>query len=229
MDPDRLREVMRISNENSRAWKEAMSYLASRPSPMNGFNMFNYMALIVCARGKASSKEVFDLLASENRKLTVERQTRFKGDEQYRIMWDGIAVWPFLGYTSKTLVKDGINMNASTYPDAFAIEYDELTLEGMARGYAGSANTRCIEYNIDARAALLKRMGCDGALYHMNRSCKVWDMMQYTISRRTAEKTGLPYAVFDGDQADPRGFSEAQYATRIDGLAEIMAGKKKEG
>ena len=52
-------------------------------------------------------------------------------------MWDGIAVWPFLGFTAKSLIKNGINMNASTYPDAFAVYYDELTLEGMARGYAG--------------------------------------------------------------------------------------------
>ena len=120
-------------------------------------------------------------------------------------------------------------MNASTYPDAFAVYYDEPTLEGMAKGYAGTANTRCVEFHVDARADLMEKSGCDGALYHMNRSCKVWDMMQYTIAKRTAEKTGKPYAIFDGDQADPRGFSEAQFSTRIDGLKEVMAESKKEG
>jgi len=229
MDYDRLREVMRISNENSKAWSEAMSYLKNKPSPMNGFNLFNYMALIVCARGKASSKEVFDLLAEEHKQLSIEGKTKFKGEEEYRVMWDGIAVWPFLGFTAKTLIKNGINMNASTYPDAFAIQYDNLTLEGMAKGYAGSANTRCIEYHIDGRSGLMQKMKCDGALYHMNRSCKVWDMMQYTIAKGTSEKTGKPYAIFDGDQADPRGFSEAQFSTRIDGLKEVMAENKKEG
>ena len=229
MDYDKLREVMRISNENSKAWSEAMSYLKSKPSPMNGFNMFNYMALIVCARGKESSKEVFELLAQEHKKLSEEGKTNFKVEEEFRVMWDGIAVWPFLGFTAKTLVKNGINMNASTYPDAFAVQYDELSLEGMAKGYAGSANTRCIEFHVDGRTELLENNNCDGALYHMNRSCKVWDMMQYTIAKRTCEKTGKPYAIFDGDQADPRGFSEAQFSTRIDGLKEVMAENKKEG
>lgn len=229
MDPERLKEVMRVSNENSKAWSEAMSYLKCRPSPMNGFNMFNYMALIVCARGKASSKEVFDLLAEEHRRLAEEGKTKFKAEEEFRVMWDGIAVWPYLGFTSKSLVRNGINMNASTYPDAFAVQYDELTLEGMARGYAGSANTRCVEFHIDGRTELMQRNGCDGALYHMNRSCKVWDMMQYTIAKATSERTGKPYAIFDGDQADPRGFSEAQFETRIDGLKEVMAESKKEG
>ena len=225
----RLREVMKISNENSKAWCEAMSYLGKKPSPMNGFAMFNYMALIVCARGKESSKEVFDLLAKENKALAAEGKSLYKGEEEFRIMWDGIAVWPFLGLTAKTLVRNGINMNASTYPDAFAVYYDDPTLEGMARGYAGTANTRCVEFHVDARADLMRKLGCDGALYHMNRSCKIWDMMQYTIAKSTSEKTGKPYAIFDGDQADPRGFSEAQFSTRIEGLKEVMAENKKEG
>lgn len=228
MDYDKLKEVMRISNENSKAWAEAMSYLSSRPSPMNGFSMFNYMAMIVCARGKASTKEIFDLLAQEHKEMSEAGETRFKTDEKFRVMWDGIAVWPFLGFTAKSLIRHGINMNASTYPDAFAIQYDELTLEGMARGYAGSANTRNVDFHIDGRVELMNRMGCDGAMYHMNRSCKIWDMMQYAISKGTSEQTGKPYVIFDGDQADPRGFSEAQFTTRVDGLAEVMAEQKKE-
>ena len=81
---------------------------------MNGFSMFNYMALIVCARGKASSKEVFNLLTQEHKNLAIEGKTNFKGEEEFRVMWDGIAVWPFLGFTAKTLIKNGMNMNAST-------------------------------------------------------------------------------------------------------------------
>ena len=229
MDYDKLEKIMKISNANSRAWMEAMGYLKNTPSPMNGFAMFNYMAMIVCARGKEATKEIFELLAEEHKALVAEGKTNFKVDEEFRVMWDGIAVWPFLGFTAKSLIRNGINMNASTYPDAFAVYYDEPTLEGMARGYAGTANTRNIEFHIDARAGLIKNYNCDGALYHMNRSCKVWDMMQYAIAKGTAEKTGKPYAIFDGDQADPRGFSEAQFTTRIDGLKEVMAENKKEG
>ena len=42
------------------------------------------------------------------------------------------------------------------------------------------------------------------------------------------EKTGIPTVAFDGDQSDPRCFSEAQYETRIDALTEIMEQRKKE-
>ena len=39
---------------------------------------------------------------------------------------------------------------------------------------------------------------------------------------------GLPYMSFDGDQADFRNFSEAQFETRIEAFAELMR-KHKEG
>ena len=32
----------------------------------------------------------------------------------------------------------------------------------------------------------------------------------------------LPYVSFDGDQADPKNFSAAQYETRVQALSEMM-------
>ena len=49
-DPERFSEVMRTSIENGRLWKEAMSLPCHIPSPMNGFDLYNYMALAVCAK-----------------------------------------------------------------------------------------------------------------------------------------------------------------------------------
>ena len=40
------------------------------------------------------------------------------------------------------------------------------------------------------------------------------------------EECGVPSVIFDGDQTDPRLFSEAQYETRIQALAEMMAENK---
>ena len=37
-----------------------------------------------------------------------------------------------------------------------------------------------------------------------------------------------PCAGFDGDQADPRNFNEAQYETRVQGLVEAMEANKAE-
>ena len=47
------------------------------------------------------------------------------------------------------------------------------------------------------------------------------------MQRRFTKDLGVPCAGFDGDQADPRNFNEAQYETRVQGLVEAMEENKK--
>lgn len=49
------------------------------------------------------------------------------------------------------------------------------------------------------------------------------------MQRGVEAATGVPCVSFDGDQSDPRNFSKAQFETRIQGLAEMIAQKKQEG
>jgi len=53
--------------------------------------------------------------------------------------------------------------------------------------------------------------------------------IQYEMQRQVAERTGLPYSGFDGDQADPRNFTDAQFETRVQGLVEVMEERKNMG
>lgn len=46
------------------------------------------------------------------------------------------------------------------------------------------------------------------------------------MQRRWQKELGVPVATFDGDQADPRNFSMANYETRAQGLVEAMAERK---
>ena len=46
------------------------------------------------------------------------------------------------------------------------------------------------------------------------------------MQRRFTEDLHIPCAGFDGDQADPRNFNEAQYLTRVQGLVEAMEQNK---
>ena len=71
----------------------------------------------------------------------------------------------------------------------------------------------------------------DGVLVHYNRSCKPWSGYMAEMQRRFTRDLGIPCAGFDGDQADPRNFNEAQYETRVQGLVEAMQANQalKEG
>ncbi len=46
------------------------------------------------------------------------------------------------------------------------------------------------------------------------------------LLRPLSKLAGVPFTSFDGDQADYRNYSEAQFETRIQGLVEVMSQKK---
>lgn len=226
-DPKRLEEVMKISSKNGKLWKYSMSLPQGNfPSPMNGFDLFTYMAVIVCARGKKETTEAFELLIDYLKDNAQKGETTFRGEEKYRIMMEGIPCWPYIGYKMKTLSKYGVNMTGSVYPHAWALEYEVNDLDGMARAYSSMFNNVNIEKMVEYRINALKDGDCEGAFYHMNRSCKLMSFIQYEMMRRVAKETDLPYAGFDGDQADPRNFTKAQFETRLQGLVEVMSERK---
>ncbi|AYD40208.1 2-hydroxyacyl-CoA dehydratase [Clostridium fermenticellae] len=221
---EKFKEVMKISNRTSRAWLEATSYTKYKPSPLNGFDLLNHMAVAVCARGTIEAAEAFETLLEEYKKAVKDGTSTFRAEEKHRIMFEGIACWPHLRVTSKGLKSRGMNMVATIYADAFGLIYDDL--DGLVRAYCGVPNAMCLELARDKRIAIAKKTDAKGLLVHTNRSCKLWSGFMYEMSRQIGEECDIPVTTFDGDQADPRNFSEAQYETRVQGLAEIMEANK---
>ena len=226
MDYERLHEVMAISQRSSRAWLRAVGYMSAEPSPFSGFDIFNNMAVACVGRGTVAAAEAFEQLADEYESLVKEGKSSFKGEEKYRILFEGIACWSNLRFTYKTLQSRGINLTASIYGPAFSFLYSNL--DELMAAYAYVPNSNCFEKELRLRVNDAIRNKVDGAVFHMNRSCKHWSGNLYEMERQFREKTGVPTVIFDGDQSDPRCFSEAQYETRIDALTEIMAERKKE-
>ncbi|MBK5252036.1 MAG: 2-hydroxyacyl-CoA dehydratase [Peptostreptococcaceae bacterium] len=227
-DYDRFKEVMEISADTARWWKKATDLNKNHPSPLNGFDMFNYMAIIVCNRGKIEGRDLFKLWHDELAAKVEAGIGPWKDqEEKYRIMWDGIACWPHLGDTYKVLKKHGVNMVTSTYPESWTVIYDTGDIEGMAKAYASNYANRNLDYGTKNVARLVKEFDLDGILYHSNRSCKLMDFRQYEVQRRVEAMTGIPSVVFDGDQTDPRVFTLSQYETRVQALIEMMEKNKE--
>ena len=180
-------------------------------------------------RGKREGLELFKLWTEELQDKIERGQGPWKDQqEKYRVMWDGIACWPYLADTYKVLKKNGINMITSTYPDSWTIVYDSGDLDGMARAYSSNYVNRNLDYGVDNIVRIVQEFSLDGIIYHSNRSCKFMDFRQFEVQRRVQERTGVSSVIFDGDQTDPRAFSLAQYETRIQALVEMMEQRKEE-
>ncbi|MBQ4649727.1 MAG: 2-hydroxyacyl-CoA dehydratase [Firmicutes bacterium] len=228
-DYERLTEVMKISNETAYWWRRACFTAQAMPSPLSGFDMFNYMALVVCIRGKKEGRDLFKLWCEELEAKAAEGKGPWKEgeEEKYRVIWDGIACWANLSPTYKILKKYGINVVTSLYPDAWTILYETNDIEGMAKAYTYYHANRNVDYVAATKSQRVKDFNVDGVIFHSNRSCKLMDFTIYEQQRRITAETGVPTVVFDGDMTDPRIFSEAQYETRIQALVEMMEENKK--
>lgn len=222
---ERFEEVMAISQRTSEAWLKATGYSQYTPSPYNGFDLFNHMAVAVCARGKLESAIAFEKLVEEYENNVKEGKSTFRGEEKFRILFEGIACWPHLRHTFTPLKEAGVNVVGTVYADAFGYIYNNTN--ELYRAYCRTPNAISYERSLDMRLKAIKNTHCDGALIHTNRSCKLWSGFMYEMERDIREKAGIPTATFDGDQADPRNFSEAQYDTRVQGLIEVMTANKE--
>ena len=222
---EKYQQVKEYSGRSSRAWLEATAQAKYVPSPFNGFDLLNHMAVMVTARGKKEAAEAMELLLKEYKENHEKGTSTFRAEEQYRIMFEGIACWPWLRVTSTGLKSRGINMVTTIYADAFGFIYD--TFDEMCNAYVTVPNCMNLEKSRDKRVKLCKDNHVQGLLVHTNRSCKLWSGFMQEMSRQIGDECGIPVVAFDGDQADPRNFSEAQYDTRVQGLMEIMEANKE--
>lgn len=225
-DERKFQQVCEITNRSSRAMLKVASYLEYKPSPFYGFDLFNHMGVLITALGAEGTPEALELLCDEYDEMIKEGKSTFRAEEKYRIMYEGIACWPHLKFTSKNLITRGINVGATIYGIAITHIYDNF--DEMIASYFNIPGVMSLEKSRDIRVKLCKDNHIDGLLVHTNRSCKNWSGFMSEMSRQISQECGIPHVSFDGDQADARNFSEAQYETRIDGLTEIMQERKKE-
>lgn len=225
-DEERFKEVMAISNRSGRAWLKAAGYAKYTPSPLNGFDLFSHMAVAVCARGTTEAAEAFEQLAEEYAEFVKLKKSTYKVEEKHRILFEGIACWPYLRHKLTTLMNHNINVVGTVYADAFGVVYNNV--DELMKAYTYVPNAVNFERALDMRIKAVTTMHCEGAVIHTNRSCKLWSGFMYELERQLADKTGIPTVGFDGDQADPRNFGVAQYDTRIQALSEVMVARKGE-
>ena len=219
-DEKKFEQACANANRTAQAWLRVCDYLQYKPSPYSGFDLFHHMADVVTARGKVAAAEAFELLEKDLEEAVKNGTSTTPFPEKYRVMFEGIPCWPKLPNLFKPLKEHGVNVTAVVYAPAFGFVYNNM--DEMVRAYYKAPNSVCIEQGVDWREGICRDNKVDGVLVHYNRSCKPWSGYMAEMQRRFTKDLGVPCAGFDGDQADPRNFNEAQYETRVQGLVEAM-------
>ena len=223
-DYEKFHAVRQQTQRSIAQWNRIAAMSQYKPSPLNGFDLFNYMALVVCARSRDYAEITFRKFADELEEKYKKGESAFQGAEKNRVTWEGIAVWPYLGHTFKSLKSQGSIMTGSAYPNIWDLTYDaeDESLHSMAEAYTRTYINTCLDNKVKVLRGIMERGKCDGVVYHLNRSCKLMSFLNVETAEKVQEANGLPYVSFDGDQTDPRNFAPAQYDTRVEALGEMM-------
>ena len=221
-DYDRFLEAQKQTQRSVAQWNRIAARLGDKPSALNGFDLFNYMALIVCARSRNYAEITFRKFADELDAKLAAGKFAFGENEKSRVTWEGIAVWTYLGHTFKTLKGMGSLMTGSAYPGIWNLTYTPGDMLSMAEAYTKVYINTCLENRAEVLTEVARSGKCDGVLVHMNRSCKLMSFLNFDTAELVRNNLGIPYVTFDGDQTDPRNFAPAQFETRVQALAEMM-------
>ncbi len=205
-------------------WNRVAALAFRKPSPLNGFDLFNYMAMAVMCRQKPWAEEVWKTFADELEEKAASGQFAF-GDaenEINRITWEGIAVWPNLGFTFKNLKSAGNLMTGSAYPGMWDFEYIPGDMMSMAETYTKVYLNCGAPHRYEEFFKVVDNSKSDGIILHTNRSCKIMAFLNQEGAEYINTIKKVPYTSFDGDQTDPRVFTPAQFETRVQALTETM-------
>jgi benzoyl-CoA reductase/2-hydroxyglutaryl-CoA dehydratase subunit BcrC/BadD/HgdB len=225
-DFDKFEDVMKRSTRNAKQWTKVLNYANEKPSPIDGFNFFNYMSSMVRERSGDNTYELFKLLEEEMEEFIKTGQSQYKGEQNYRIQWEGIPCWPYLKHNVTFMKEYGIALVASLYPGAWGLNYEPGDWDSLATAYLKIFTNCDFEYNVKVRKEIAEAANIDGIICHSNKSCRVNILLQQAVLRDVSNQVGVPLIFFDGDQCDPNLFAKAQFETRLQSLVESMEANK---
>jgi benzoyl-CoA reductase/2-hydroxyglutaryl-CoA dehydratase subunit BcrC/BadD/HgdB len=227
-DIDRLREVVKLSLECTKLWRQVLEYGAIKPAPLTFFDATIHMAPAVVLRGLPEAVEYYKVLLKELDER-VEQKIEAVPGERHRVYWDGMPIWGKLRDLSELFLSLKTNIIASTYCNSWIFDaFDPAEpFESMARAYTELFIVRDESYKEAYMDQWIKNFQIDGIIYHDARTCPNNSNSRYSMPQRMSERLTLPVLVINGDLNDLRCYSEEQAKTNIEAFIEQLDEKQQ--
>ncbi len=226
-DIDRLREVVGLSLECTKLWRQVLEYGAIKPAPITFFDATIHMAPAVVLRGLPEAVNYYKILIKELDERVKDKIEAVPG-ERHRVYWDGMPIWGKLRDLSELFLSLKTNIIASTYCNSWIFDaFDPAEpFESMARAYTELFIVRDESYKEAYMDNWIKNFQIDGVIYHDARTCPNNSNSRYSMPQRMSERLTLPTLVINGDLNDLRCYSEEQAKTNIEAFIEQLDEKQ---
>ncbi len=225
LDPQRLREVVRLSDEASRLWNEIDDLRKAIPTPISQIDVFTCLFPLVTLKGTNEAVEFYEELVAEVRQR-VDNGVGFVPNERFRLIWDLFPIYHnmrLLNYFAEfgaAFVTDlyGNAFSGRLDPDdpfgSLAERYLSFFMRAAASGKAQLYKERAVKYAVD------------GIVFHSNRCCRCFTAEQPDVGNILRRDLGIPSMVFEANMVDPRGYDDEEVRSRIESFIEMLEARK---
>jgi benzoyl-CoA reductase/2-hydroxyglutaryl-CoA dehydratase subunit BcrC/BadD/HgdB len=230
LELDRLREVVVSSNEGKALWAEVLELRRARPCPITAADIFTHMFPMVALRGTPRYVEHLRALRDEV-KQRVDEGFAAVPDERYRLLWDNLPPWFDLRLFSD-MAERGANFVIDTYTQAWGPRYmGPVDLDDPIRSFAAHMGAGFLNVQIGRRYDLLAELvdlyGVDGIVFHSDRSCKPFSLVQVQLRKMLQERKGVPGLILEGDHNDPQLMDRTRSVGQLETFLEIIDGRRR--
>lgn len=232
-DEARFFEIIEKSDRLSALWQEIFEYRKRTPAPYSIIDALLGLFPLVMLNGLDMGITFYEkILQDVKDRADAGQGVLPKELEKYRIAWEGIPFWHRTKFYYE-LAKYGVVVAYEPYTFSFAprktlgLGVDE-TLREMARIMMDIPYCYNLETRMDYFEKTVRDYRLDGVILHENMSCRPSAAGMIDLKKAIQDRCGIPVLILQGDQADPRAYSDAQVKTRIETFVELMNQSKKQ-
>ncbi|MBI4304629.1 MAG: 2-hydroxyacyl-CoA dehydratase [Chloroflexi bacterium] len=228
-DFDKLSEMMATVKQVGILREECLALNKNIPAPWTLVDIAVSLGPVTIFPGKPGTVEFYQAVKAELEER-VKNKVGALPTEKYRLYWDAMIMWGWLGMISRRFASWDTVLVAGRYPWEFWPYPERIEpsdpLRSLAEQLILMFHKQPPQNAIPYLTGLIKDYSIDGAVIFSPRTCRLFGIAAPELANHIVRKLGVPTVVIDADVVDPKFFSEAQVNTRLQALFEMMEARR---
>jgi len=228
MNPDKLAETIKLSNEAREYFLKVNELRKNIPSPMLGGEAIDYAVMLAFTWGSKEMVDVCKLLYEElYERVKQNNNTNSKQvNKKIRLLWRHLR--PYYNDELIDFIENKCGVEIA-FEEINYIHWDKMDpfdpYRSLARKLLANPPVGHFEHWLEATHNFIKWYKIDGVISFNHWGCR--QLSSGTgILKGSLEKEGIPFLEIDGDCIDSRDYSSQQLKTRVYAFVEMIASMK---
>lgn len=220
-DIERLREVIRLSNQAREQYQEVRKLRSTEPSPLRGSSQLNQLALIVTAFGTRDGVEFYRALRDYTQGL-VSRGASEQENQRYRLYW--MHLKPYFHTDLMAWLEDELGA-IIVFEEASNVWWkpldERMPLRALADKMLSVYYNGPLERRLETTLNCVREFKAQGVVQFHHWGCRQ-STGALQVMRDVLKREGIPFLQVDGDCIDETNLQLGPLRTRIQGFLEML-------